>query len=152
MLRVDRFFVFVWLLMAAVVVGAAGQAQAAYDKRFDVAENYLRYFGDGKYREAYSMLATDESFDDFMKRIELVNKHFEQEMREKGYDVVTKKILAVSPMTFEDNYIIVSVRTEIVARKGAQEVSDVMPSDVYFRFNKEGQIEMVHGIGDGWLC
>lgn len=152
MFRLDRSVMVAWLLMVAMVLGVAAQVQAAYDKRFDQAESYLRYFGDGKYQEAYSMLATDESFDDFLKRITRVNKYFEQEMQEKGFEVVSKKIIAVSPMTFEDTYIIVSVRTEITAKKGSQELSDITHSEVYFRFNKAGHIEMVHGIGDGWLC
>lgn len=152
MIRSVRLSALARLLALAMFLGAAVQVHAAYDKRFDQAESYLRYFGEGKLKEAYDMLATEETFDDFVKRVTLVNKHFEHEMQEKGFDVVGKQVVAVSPMTFDVHYIIVSVRTQITVRKGTQELSDFAHSDVYFRFNAEGQIEMVHGIGEGWLC
>lgn len=150
MFRLNRSVTVAWLLMVAMVLGVAAQVQAAYDKRLELAEKYMHYLHENQFKEAHSMLATDESFDDFMMRLNKAKKHFAQEIGEKGFELVSRKVLAVNPMTFEENYIIVAVRTEIIVKQGSQEMNDVMHFDVYFRFNKEGQIEMVHGIADGY--
>lgn len=152
MLRQSRLFLFAWLAMLPMFMAAFGQAHAAYEERFKLAEQYLTLFGEGKYEEAHGLLATDEPFEAFLKRIELVNRHFVDELSGRGLNPTGRKVARVTPLLFEDTYIIVNVATVITAEDDGRPIEEILNSGVYFRFNENNQIEMVHAIGEGWLC
>lgn len=152
MLRLERFSLFILFAGLLLFAAAGGKAHANYEDRFKLAEQYLTYFGEGKFEEAHALLATDEKLDDFLKRINAVNSHFEHEMHEKGLNVTGKRVARVTPMLFEDTYIIVNVATLVTAEDNGTPMEEIINSGVYFRFNEDNQIEMVHAIGEGWLC
>ncbi len=140
------------LLFVATLIPITGiqNASAAYDKRFEMAERYLRLFGQDQLHEAHAMLATQESFEAYLERLQHVREHFAKGLRERGFELVSRQVIAVSPMTFEEKYIIVSVRTQVIAKSGASQIQDIHHGEVYFRFDGEGRIELVHGIEDGY--
>jgi hypothetical protein len=153
MMRVERLSLFVLFAALLFFAGASGQAHANYEDRFKLAEQYLTFFGEGKYEEAHALLATDETLEDFMQRIAAVNRHFEHELHEKrGFSLTGRQVARVTPLLFEDTYIIVNVATLVTAEENGRPIQEIMNSGVYFRFNEENQIEMVHAIGEGWLC
>lgn len=140
------------LLFVATLSPLTGMqdASAAYDKRFDMAERYLRHFGQDQFQEAHAMLATQESFEAYLDRLQRVRGHFAKGLRERGFELVSRQVIAVSPMTFEEKYIIVAVRTQVIAKSGTSQVEDIHHGEVYFRFDGEGRIELVHSIEDGY--
>jgi hypothetical protein len=136
-------------LMALLVTSAA---TARIDPRFDAAESYLKYVNTGEYRKAYDLLAWDISFEDFVARAEASNQGFAESLKEHGITLVSKKIERIDPMTFEDQYIIVAVRSLVVGKRGAETMEETVHYQVYFRFDQSGKIDLVHSIGEGWIC
>jgi hypothetical protein len=152
MLRVERLTLYVLVAALLLFAAASGQTHASYENRLKLAEQYLTFFGQGKFAEAHALLATDETLEDFLQRIAAVNRHFEHELHEKGLNLTSKQVARVTPLLFEDTYIIVNVSTLITAEENGRQMQEIMNSGVYFRFNERDEIEMVHAIGEGWLC
>lgn len=147
-----RHTLVVGMAVGLLVLAVAGSATARIDPRFDAAESYLRYVNTGEYRKAYDLLDWEITFDDFVARVEASNRGFADSLKENGIALVSKKIDRIDPMTFEDKYIIVSVRSHVVGRRGAENLEEDVFYQVYFRFNDKGRIDLVHSIGEGWIC
>lgn len=140
------------LVAVACAMAMAAQAVTKIDPRFDTAATYLEYLSQGDTEKAYALLAWPMSFEEFKQRIDASNEGLAKELKEQGIDLVSKTIARVAPMTFEDQYIIVTVQSEIVGKRGEEIVKDDVTYQMYFRFNKDGKIDLVHAIGEGWIC
>jgi hypothetical protein len=147
-----RIGILALLIVTFFVLAIPRSLPAAPDPRFDVAESYLRHVSTGEYRKAFELLDWKITFEEFVTRIEASNQGFADSLREQGITLVSKKIDRVDPMTFEDQYIIVAVRSQIVGKRGEAMVQDTAHYQVYFRFNGTGRIDLVHSIGEGWIC
>ncbi len=147
-----RSMVIVGLAAVCLALAGADTAAAKVDPRFEVAESYLMYVNTGEFKKAYELLDFEISYDQFLERVEASNKSFAESLREHGVTLVSKKIERVDPMTFEAQYIIVSVRSHVVGTRGNETQEEDVYYQVYFRFNDKGKIDMVHAIGEGWIC
>ena len=146
-----------WGALFAIVLAIATQAafaRAIDTKRFELAEQYMMLMNAKEYKKAYGLLAWKISYTDFLARVESSNKAFAEQLSEQGVELQSRKVERVTPMTFEDKYIIVNVDSSFTGtRKGTKEkVTDTVHYQVYFRFNEKGLIDLVNGIGEGWMC
>jgi hypothetical protein len=119
------------------------------DDRVAKAAAYVRYLAAGEYERAYALLKPQVSYEAFVVGVEGANRELAERLARQNARLVTKRVESVRPVTVAPEYVIVEIRSRVRATRDGEAYETALSQELYFRFDKQGAIDLIYDIGRG---